>query len=107
MDYGSVDREKILKDPQHSEKGLEIYKIQATYFVTMLDELHDDEPVNLDGGDAALILRVLPRPALGHLATIESSGKAPFSGQGLLCCPFRVNIRQHYPTDGVGATMCV
>ncbi len=41
----------------------------ATYFVTMLDELHDDEPVNLDSGDAALILRVLPRPALRHLYT--------------------------------------
>ncbi len=35
----------------------------------MLDELHDDEPVNLYGGDAALILRVLPRPALRHLQT--------------------------------------
>jgi hypothetical protein len=33
----------------------------------MLDELHDDEPVNLDGGDAALILRILPGPALRHL----------------------------------------
>ncbi len=25
--YGSVDPEKIFKDPQHWEKGLEIYKI--------------------------------------------------------------------------------
>jgi hypothetical protein len=69
----------------------------------MLDELHDDEPVNLDGGDAALILRVLPGPALGHLATIESSGKAPFSGQKLLCCPFSSTTLSHCE----GATLCV
>ena len=68
----------------------------------MLDELHDDEPVNLDGGDAALILCILPGPALRHLATTESSGKA-FSGQKLLCCPFSSKILSYCE----GATMCV
>ena len=44
--------------------------------MTVLDELHDDEPVDLDGGDAALILRVLSGPPLRHIAQTATPLKA-------------------------------